>query len=324
VVPPPLPAHLFAQQTMALSLQLSGVSRPEIGAWLGTAVEATPEAERAAILDHMLATGILSEDAGVLGLGPKGEREFGRRHFSDLVAAFSEPLLLLVRYGQADLGTVHPASLASRRSGEPIVLLLGGRSWKVTSVDWQHRAITVVPFEDVGRSRWLGSSRVMSEAVCRMMERIVAGREPGCRLSRRAEAALAQTRDRLAFVDGDTLPVVSQGGDRVVVWAFAGGAATASIAAGLAFAGIRVIDFDDLSITLRVRDPEQVARALRRIDPISIYPKLPDDLGPSLKFGLCLPAGIIESVLKARTSDAAAVAAACHRPARLISVAQIE
>jgi len=323
VVPTPQPAHLFAQQAMALSLQLSGVPRPEIDAWLGNVVDAVPEAARTAILDHMLAIGILAEDAGVLGLGAKGEHEFGRRHFSDLVAAFSEPLLLSVRYGQTDLGTVHPASLARRRSDQPTVLSLGGGSWKVTNVDWQRRAITVVPFEDGGRSRWLGSSRVMSEAVCRMMERIVAGTEPACRLSRRAEAALVQIRDRLVFVDGDTLPVVSYGGDRVVVWAFAGGAAMASIAAGLAFEGIRIINFDDLAITLCVRDPEQVAGALRRIDPRSIHPKLPDDLGPSLKFGLCLPAAIVESVLKARTSDTAAVTATCRRRIRLTSAARL-
>jgi ATP-dependent Lhr-like helicase len=321
VVPPALPAHLFAQQTMALTLQLGGVTRPDIRTWLGSVVEATPQAERAAILDHMLATGILSEDAGVLGLGIKGEREFGKRYFSDLVAAFSEPLLLLVRYGQTDLGTVHPASLAPGSRGKPTVLSLGGRSWKVTDVDWQHRTIAVVPFEDGGRSRWLGSSRVMPEAVCRMIERIVAGADPACHLSRRAETALGQIRERLPFVDGETLPVVSYGDDKVVVWAFAGGAATASIAAGLASEGIRVVNFDDLSITLRVRELGEVAKALRRIDPISIHPKLPADLGPALKFGVCLPERIIENVLRARTSDPVAVVAACRKHARLISAA---
>ena len=323
VVPPALPAHLFAQQTMALALQLGGVARPDIRTWLGSVVEATPEAERAAILDHMLATGILSEDTGVLGLGVTGEREFGKRYFSDLVAAFSEPLLLLVRYGQTDLGTVHPASLAPGSRGKSTVLSLGGRSWKVTDVDWQHRTIAVVPFEDGGHSRWLGSSRVVPEAVCRMMERIVAGADPACRLSRRAETALGQIRDRLPFVDGETLPVVSYGNDKVVVWTFAGGAATASIAAGLACEGIRVVNFDDLAITLRVREPGEVTRALRRIDPISIHPKLPDDLGPALKFSLCLPERVIENILRARTSDPLAVAAACRKHARLISAAQL-
>jgi ATP-dependent Lhr-like helicase len=154
------------------------------------------------------------------------------------------------------------------------------------------------------------------------MERIVAGAEPACRLSRRAEAALAQIRDRLPFVDTDALPVVSSGSGRIVIWAFAGGAATASIAAGLAAHGLPVIGFDDLTITVRSKDLDGVAKALRSIDPGSVHPRLPDDLGAALKFGLCLPAEIIGSVLKARTSDPAAVAATCRRELRLISTAE--
>ncbi|MCT2580890.1 DEAD/DEAH box helicase [Mesorhizobium sp. P16.1] len=318
VVPPALPAHLFAQQIMALSLQLGGISRPDINAWLGDVVDAVPEAKRAAILEHMLGEGILDEDAGVIGLGAKGEREFGRRHFSDLVAAFSEPLLLSVRYGPADLGTVHPASLGTRRAGDPAVLSLGGRSWKVVDIDWRRRVISVVPSDSGGRSRWLGSGRAMSQAVCMTMERIVAGTEPACQLSRRAQSALAQIRDRLAFVDGDSLPVVSDGNGRIVIWAFAGGAASASIAAGVAAQDLSVIEFNDLSISLQTGDLDHVARALRSIDPVSVSPKLPEDLGTSLKFGLCLPAEVIASVLKARTADEAAVTATCRRKLRLI------
>jgi ATP-dependent helicase Lhr and Lhr-like helicase len=322
VVPPPQPAHLFAQQIMALALQLGGIPRPDIAAWLGDVVHAVPEADRATIVNHMLESGILAEDAGILGLGSKGEKEFGRRHFSDLVASFSEPLVLSVHHGPADLGTVHPASLGRKGRGEPTVLLLGGRSWKVMDVDWRGRMVSVLPSEGGGRSRWLGSSRVKSEAVCRMMERIVSGAVPACRLSHRAEAALTQIRDRLAFVDTNTLPIVSYRGGRVVIWAFAGGAATASIATGLAAQDLHVVDFDDLTITLRANDLNHVVRALRMIDPVSIHPKLPEDLGSSLKFGLCLPPEIIASVLKARTSDSAAVAATCRRDVRSITAAE--
>ena len=323
VVAPPLPAHLFAQQTMALSLQLGGVSRQEIDSWLGEVVDAVPKAVRSAIINHMLYTGVLADDAGVLGLGARGEQEFGRRHFSDIVSAFSEPLLLSVRHGAADLGTVHPASLVPCRNGDSPVLSLGGRSWKVADIDWRRRAVSVVPSEGGGRSRWLGIDRAVSGSICMMIERIVAGAEPSCRLSRRAEIALAQIRDRLAFVDEDSLPIVSDGRGRVVIWAFAGGAATGSIAAGLAAQGLHVIGFDDLSITLRTGDREHVAKALRRIDPESIYPKLPENLGSSLKFGLCLPAEVVGNVLKARTADPAAVAAVFRRSLRLISSAQI-
>jgi ATP-dependent helicase Lhr and Lhr-like helicase len=77
VAAPPRPAHIFAQQVMALALQLGGVARAELGRWLGAPLGAVPRGDREAVLDHMLAGGILAEDGGILGLGIRGEREFG-------------------------------------------------------------------------------------------------------------------------------------------------------------------------------------------------------------------------------------------------------
>jgi ATP-dependent Lhr-like helicase len=145
-----------------------------------------------------------------------GERVFGRRHFIDVVAAFSSPMLLAVRHGRAELGSVHPASLA-RRDDAPIVILLGGRSWRVVGVDWARRKIDVVPAPDSGKSRWLGSGRPLSASLGRAIERVAAGEEPGCTLSRRASARLEEIRGRLAFVDGSSMPVVRDAAGRTTV-----------------------------------------------------------------------------------------------------------
>jgi hypothetical protein len=115
------------------------------------------------------------------------------------------------------------------------------------------------------------------------------------------------------------LPVVASASGRIVIWTFAGGAATASIAAGLRAQRLPVTGSDDLAITLRSTDLDGVANALRNIDPSSMHPSLPYDLATALKFGLCLPPEIIGSVLKARTSDTASVASTLRRELRLIS-----
>lgn len=88
---------------------------------------------------------ILIEDAGTLGFGIRGGREFGRCHFSDLVAAFSSPWLLAVHHGALELGSVHPASPARSPGDASPILLLGGRSRKVTNVDWLRRRVSVHP-----------------------------------------------------------------------------------------------------------------------------------------------------------------------------------
>lgn len=318
VAAPTRPAHLFAQQVMALALQEGGITRPGISEWLAEMVEVVAPAERAAIIEHMLALGILAEDQGVLGLGPRGEKEFGRRHFADLVAAFSEPILLLVHHGVSSLGAIHPASLAVGERGGPVVISLGGRSWKVVEVDWRRRSVSVVPADVVGRSRWLGSGRALPEAVCRMAERIVAGEMPGCRVSRRAASALATVRERLGFVDGETLPLVADGDGRVAIWGFAGGAASASVAGALAARSIRVVGFDDFSVTIRGDDLAHIAAEVASIDAFRACPPLPDDLTAALKFGLCVPGSLLAEVLADRTGDIEAVRRLTSRKARLV------
>lgn len=267
------------------------------------------------MLRHMLKTGVLADEGGVFGLGERGEREFGRRHFSDLVAAFTTPLMLTVRDGAAELGTVHPASLALTRGGDATVLLLGGRSWRVAEVDWLRQRVSVMPVKGGGRSRWLGSSRTLSAQICHAGERIVAGAPPSCELSRRAGARLAELRERLDLVDGRSLPIAANKDGRVRVWHFAGGLASASLVRELTRSGLPNAQWDDFSLSVRAKT-ETVARAIAEINPTDARPGLPEDMAAALKFSACLPSSIAAAVLKSRTAVPDAVAEICSRPIR--------
>ena len=318
VMAPALPAHIYAQQVMALALQEGGITRPDLDAWLVDAMEVVPREVRVEVVRHMLSTGVLAEDAGVIGLGERGEREFGHRHFSDLVAAFSSPLLLTVLHGTLELGTVHPASLARRPGEEAPILMLSGRSWKVSAVDWPRRRISVIPAEEGGRSRWIGTGRMLPLSICRAEERIVAGEQTACQLSRRAIKRLAEIRERLEFIDGQSLPLVSNDVDRVTVWLFAGGLVSASIARELARGGVSVADWDNISVTARTRDIENFSRLLQNLEPSSAHPALPEELATALKFGLCLPDDVAEAVIIARTSRPDEVSDALSRRPRRV------
>jgi ATP-dependent Lhr-like helicase len=316
VTPPARPAHIFAQQVMALTLQLGGVALPDIDAWLGTVASEVPGDDRIAVVRHMLRVGVLAEDGVVLGLGERGEREFGRRHFGDLVAAFSSPLMLTVHYGTAELGTVHPASLAQSRGNSAPMLLLGGRSWQVVEVDWPRRRVSVAPAKGGGRSHWLGGSRTLSARVCHAAERIVAGAAPGCSLSRRANARLAEVRERLAFVDGRSLPIVASKDGQVRVWHFGGGLASASLARALTRPGLANSQWDDFSVSVRAASTESVARAIAEINPADANPPMPAGMSAALKFSVCLPDSIARAVLSARTSVPDSVSEILLRPIR--------
>ena len=132
ITPPPLPLHLLAQQVMALILQQGGLGRREWRDWIGRAFREIPEEEAAETIGYMLASGILSIDNGILGMGRRGEAVFSGRNFLELVSAFTTPLLLTVRHGASELGQIDPTIFRETDNASPN-LLLAGRSWKVTS-----------------------------------------------------------------------------------------------------------------------------------------------------------------------------------------------
>jgi hypothetical protein len=56
--------------------------------------------------------------------------------------------------GRQEIGRTDPMLLTEKTDG-PRLLLLGGRSWKVTWTDWKRRRCYVEPAEGGGKARWL-------------------------------------------------------------------------------------------------------------------------------------------------------------------------
>jgi ATP-dependent Lhr-like helicase len=315
VEPAPRPAHLFAMQVMALVLQEGGVALPDVERWLAGTFETLGATDRLRVLEHMLTEGLLHSDCGVLGLGQRAEGEFGRRHFGELVVSFSSPMLLTVTLGATELGSVHPLALTPPRDGGPTVVLLAGRSWRVVDVDWPRRRVSVAAADMPGRSRWLGGARPASFSVCRAAESVLAGSEPGCALSRRAEGRLSVLRDELPFVDGVALPVVTGADGSTRIWTFAGGLANAALAYGLKGPAARP---DDFGVAVRSADAGRVATAIAELDAASLRMPVSENAVRELKFGSCLPAEMAAAVMEARLSDPAGIAATLGRQRRVI------
>ena len=201
------------------------------------------------------------------------------------------------------------------------MLLLGGKSWRVRNIDWPRRRVDVVPVQGGGRSRWLGGGRNLTARVCHAAEWVVAGSNPACTLSQRSTARLAEIRERLAFVNGRSLPIVFDEDRRVRVWCFAGGLATAALARSLREAGVAVASHDDFSISVRDSDCAHVAEALKHMDAAAIQPNLPDDIASALKFSLCLPDQVIRAVLSLRLTDPASVNEVLSRTTKIVHLA---
>lgn len=251
-------------------------------------------------------------------IGSKGEAEFGRRYFQELVAAFTTPLLLAVRHGGNDLGSIDPLSLESQRTSVPVTLL-GGRSWRVLDVDWTRRVVSVEPAAEVGRSRWFGSSRALHAELAHSVESVLATGECGVTLTTRAQTGLEGLREDMPYIDGESLPVVSTE-DEIRIWTFAGGRANAMLASSIRSGGGSLRTVDNLGITLREMDKKALAAASDNITEEDCPAPVDTRMVGELKFGTCLPEKLAEDVLRLRLSDFGALHDCLQRSRRWIRI----
>ncbi len=207
IVAPPRPLHLLAQQLLALTLQEGGVGRrlwPEVVGRLPAFRDAIESGEAERIVEHLVTTGMLFDDNGLLSVGPEGERSYGYRHFLDLTSAFTSSPLFVVRYGARDLGQIAPLSLLNPDRSLATVLL-GGHSWKITSIDWRRKVAWVEPSEQRGRSRWHGGGQPWSYELSQSIRSVLGGEDPAAvTLTQRAQGRPRgeQGRDAVGHVGG--------------------------------------------------------------------------------------------------------------------------
>jgi ATP-dependent Lhr-like helicase len=325
---PPQPLHILAQQLLALALQERGISRREWLAWVEAvpAFRAVPRETVETIVAGMLDRGILWEDAGLLWLGRKGQDTYGRRNFLDLISVFTAPPLFAVRHGGRELGFVDESTFLARREDGPPVLLLAGRAWRVTHLDWARRQAFVEPAEDEGRSRWRGQGQSLDRALCRAIRRVLAGEGGSPLWSRRASAQIASLRAEYPWLDGrEENPLVTTG-DNLTWWTFAGGRANLALAAELS----RRLDVRAMADNFAVRfGPQPDAGAIHRAiamlrveDASRMLPPVSEAARDGLKFSECLSPALSDQVIQARLSDAQGIIATLGTPTRHVAVAE--
>lgn len=308
VVAPPMPYHLLAQQMLAYTLQEGSISRffwKDRVARLPEFAEAATSGLGDQILDHLVQSEMLFDEGhGMLSMGPEGENSYGRRHFLDLTTAFTSAPTFVARHGSKEIGYLDPIALLTQDRHFATVLL-AGRAWRVTSIDWDRRFAWVEPAEGEGRSRWLGTGQPLSSTLCNSIREVLAGSDPaGVTLTARATASIDQARADFSWVKSGRTSIVSEG-DRTNWWTFGGLHVNACLMAGMGslLGGTKP---DNLVIKLDAdRANSKELRAF--IDRFDIddppTPWIAAELARQLKFSDCLPTDIAESIASARVQD---------------------
>ncbi|GGP06778.1 DEAD/DEAH box helicase [Nonomuraea glycinis] len=312
---PPEPRHLVAQQLLAVTLQRHTVGdRMWPTEWNGLA-----PFDRSAepILRHLVSQGYLDEDGGLLFVGPEAERRFGRRHFIELTASFTAPPQFTVLAGRQEIGRTDPSVLTEERPG-PRLLLLGGRSWRVTFIDWTRRRAFVEPADSGGVAKWTGGVVTgLSYDLARAMREVLLGADPPVTLTRRARAALAEWREEEApglVHPGGTL--VTKVGEDVRWWTWAGYRANATLAATLPSVTDPVQRATDLFVRLRT-DITAAAWREARTGAALVLPDVDRRAVHGLKFAAALPERLAVATVAARLADFDGAQAVLAEPVRL-------
>jgi ATP-dependent Lhr-like helicase len=324
VLPPPRPAHILAQQLMALALQEGGIGR---GDWF-VRIEAVPaframEADEInALVSWMLAREILWDEAGILWLGRKGQDSYGRKNFLELFSVFAAPPEFKVLHGNQELGYVHDSTFLAKRDDGPVVLLLAGRSWRLTHLDWRRRHAYVEPFEAGGRSRWRGEGQPLAFSLCQAIRQVLAVERDESPWSRRARQHVADIRAEYPWVHRDRSSLVMAGAGGATWWTFAGGRANAILAHELATnLGCRGT-WDNFAIRLegdlRANGVETAIETLRSVPAAALRPAVDERAVEGLKFAECLPPEQATAVVQTRLADPVGVAETLRQPVHVV------
>lgn len=319
VLAPPEPRHIAAQQLLALCLQEHRIgSDLWAEAWNGLAPF---DGSAEPIMRHLLDEGYVERDGELLFIGPEAERRFGQRHFMGMTAVFTAPPQFTVLEGRREIGRTDPALLTEKVDG-PRVLLLGGRSWQVTWIDWKRRRCFVEQAEAGGRARWMttgigGASRALAVSA----RAVLLGDDPPVQLTERAQRVLTEARDdrRGAVHPGGT--VITRSGTDLRWWTWAGFRANATLAATLSGLTDEKQAFDDVSLRLRtdltVDDWHAgTADATQRL----CLPEVDEKALAGLKFNEALPYRLAEATLAARLADLEGAGSALGEPVRFVTV----
>jgi ATP-dependent Lhr-like helicase len=149
---------VLVHQLLALTLQFGAISAERCWEQL----ERLPDfrgirgAEFDELIDHMKSEGFLFEAGGLLSMGERAERIFGRKNFLELYSVFSSPLLYrVVTVAGSDLGSLEQ-DFVDRLVERMSSFLLGGRAWTVDRVNHTDRIVVVEPAPRGVKPSWGG------------------------------------------------------------------------------------------------------------------------------------------------------------------------
>lgn len=227
---------ILVHQLFAMALERGGLSPADAWAQLSLVPDFSgiSEEEFHALLAHLIAEDYLFSSGGLLLLGSKAERTFGRRNFMELYAVFSSPALYRVQTSNGqELGSLEQNFVDGLVEGISS-FLLGGRAWLADHVDHGDRIVRVSPAPRGRKPAWGGfAPQFLSFELCQRMREVVESNAAPPWLHPSAAEALRQKREAMASVLAQRPFSIQLDEGAALLWTFAGGRINHSLRYGL-------------------------------------------------------------------------------------------
>jgi ATP-dependent helicase Lhr and Lhr-like helicase len=230
---------VLVHQLLAMTLQFGAVSAERCWSELAHVPDLagiTPD-ERDAVVEHMKRKDYLFESGGLLSMGQKAERVFGRRNFQELYAVFSSPVLYrVVTRARRDLGSLEQG-FVDRLVESMSSFLLGGRAWTVERVDHTERVVLVREAPRGMKPSWGGFiPQLLGFELCQRMKQVLTEDVAYPYIDAAGLRHIEEQRSDLGELLRASGPAIQLDGGQAWWWTFAGGRINHALKYGLEIA----------------------------------------------------------------------------------------
>lgn len=216
---------VLVHQLLALSLQFGAVSAERCWEQLHLVPDFADirREEFDQVVEHMKAKEYLFESAGLLSMGDKSEKVYGRKNFLELYAVFSTPLLYsVVTAGGRPLGSLEQA-FVDRLVADMSAFLLAGRAWLVEHVNHEDHTVRVREAPRGMKPTWGGfAPQLLGFELCQQMKRLHVEEAQYGYVEPAAMQGLQARREELGALLQRRM-ALQMDGDSALWWTFAGG-----------------------------------------------------------------------------------------------------
>lgn len=227
---------VLVHQLLALTLQFGAISAERCWDQLSAVPDfrGVTRAELDALVEHMKRREYLFEAGGLLSMGQRAERIFGRKNFLELYAVFSSPVLYRVQTASGrDLGSLEQDFVDGLVEGMS-AFLLGGRAWLAEHV---HHADRIVRVREAPRGQnpsWGGFvPQMLGFELCQRMKRVLVDGVTPPYVDPAATRAIAERREELSELLSRGGLALQLDGGTARWWSFAGGRINHTLKYGL-------------------------------------------------------------------------------------------